>query len=116
MSTPTEGYCLRIYIGESDKKDGMPLHEWLVGKAKGCGIAGATVFRGTLGFGAHSHIRSAKLFDLSVDLPIVVEIVDEKEKLDAFMAIVDINVEEGLATMQKVEVHFYRARKGKSQG
>ncbi|TMQ69693.1 MAG: DUF190 domain-containing protein [Candidatus Eisenbacteria bacterium] len=104
-----EGHLLRIYVGESDKHDGRPLYEWLVREARERGLAGATVLRGIQGFGAHSRMHTAKILRLSEDLPIVVEIVDTKEKIDAFMPIVDRVIGEGLATLERVEVRFYRA-------
>lgn len=106
---PKDGKLLRIFIGESDKREGVPLYEWLVRKAREQGLAGATVLRGLEGFGAHSRLHTAKLLRLSSDLPIVVEIVDTAEKIEAFLLIVDEAVEEGLATVERVEVHLYRS-------
>ena len=106
---PEEGYLLRIFIGESDKHEGKPLYEWLVLKAREAGLAGATVLRGIEGFGAHSRLHTAKILRLSEDLPIVVEIVDAREKIDAFMPTVDHAITEGLATLERVTVHFYRS-------
>lgn len=106
---PTEGHLLRIFIGEGDKKDGVPLYEWIVRKVKENGIAGATVLRGIEGFGAHSRIHAAKLLDLSIDLPIVIEIVDSLEKIEAFMPLVDEAIKEGLVTLEKVQIRLYRA-------
>ncbi len=106
---PEQGHLLRIFIGESDKHQGVPLYEWLVKEAKKLGLAGATVTRGIEGFGAHSRIHSAKILDLSTDLPIIVEIVDELEKIEKFLPIVDDAVKEGLATVEKVHIRFYRA-------
>ena len=108
MMLPREGRLLRIYIGESDRHEGMPLHEWIVRRAREHGLAGATVLRGLEGFGAHSRLHTAKILRLSADLPIVVEIVDTVDKIAAFMPVVDGAVAEGLATLEKVEVHFYR--------
>ena len=108
MILPREGRLLRIYIGESDRHEGMPLHEWIVRRAREHGLAGATVLRGLEGFGAHSRLHTAKILRLSADLPIVVEIVDTTEKIEAFMAIVDDAVREGLATLEPVEVRLYR--------
>lgn len=106
---PEEGYLLRIFIGESDKHEGKPLYEWLVLKAREAGLAGATVLRGIEGFGAHSRLHTAKILRLSEDLPIVVEIVDAKGKIDAFMPTVDHAITEGLATLERVTVNFYRS-------
>ena len=108
MTLPREGRLLRIFIGESDRHENLPLHEWLVRKARENGLAGATVLRGLEGFGANSRLHTAKILRLSSDLPIVVEIVDTTEKIEAFMAIVDDAVREGLATLEPVEVRLYR--------
>jgi uncharacterized protein len=108
MMTPGEGRLLRIFLGESDKHEGRPLYEWLVLKAREAGLAGATVLRGIEGFGAHSRLHTAKILRLSEDLPIVVEIVDLAEKIEAFLPTVDGAVGEGLATVEKVDVRFYR--------
>lgn len=106
-----QGHLLRIYLGESDRHEGMPLYEWLVRKAKEKGLSGATILRGVEGFGARSRIRSARPLDLSTDLPIIVEIVDTLEKIDNFMPTVDETVKEGLATIEKVTIRFYRTGK-----
>lgn len=108
---PKEGQLLRIFIGESDKHGGLPLYEWLVRKAREGHMAGATVFRGLQGFGAHSRMHTAKILRLSQDLPIVIEIVDTKEKIQSFLETVDAVVDEGIATLEDVHVHFYRAGK-----
>lgn len=109
MELPKQGKLLRIFIGESDRYDGMPLYEWLVREARQQGLAGATVLRGLEGFGAHSRLHTAKILRLSADLPIVVEIVDAGDKIDAFLRSTDHAIGEGLATLEKVEVHFYRS-------
>jgi hypothetical protein len=111
MELPEEGSLLRIFIGESDRHEGKPLYEWLVLKAREQGLAGATVLRGMLGFGAHSRMHSFKIERLSEDMPIIVEFVDEREKLEAFLALVDHAIIEGLATLEKAYVHFYRPGK-----
>lgn len=108
MMTPGEGRLLRIFVGESDKHAGRPLYEWLVLKAREAGLAGATVLRGIEGFGAHSRLHTAKILRLSEDLPIVVEIVDLAEKIEGFLPTVDAAIGEGLATVEKVDVRFYR--------
>jgi hypothetical protein len=105
---PTEGYLLRIFIGESDRRGGQPLYEWLVLKAREEGLAGATVLRGLMGFGAHSRLHTFKIERLSEDLPIVVEVVDSRDKLEKFLAQIDGEIAEGLATLEKAEVRFYR--------
>jgi len=109
MSLPKYGKLLRIFIGESDKHDGVPLYEWIVREAREQGLAGATVLRGLEGYGAHSRLHTAKILRLSTDLPIVVEIVDTEEKIEAFLVAIDHAIGEGLATLEKVEVHFYRS-------
>ena len=108
MVLPKEGVLLRIFVGEDDRCEGRPLYEWLVLKAREHGLAGATVLRGMEGFGAHSRLHTARVLRMSADLPVVVEIVDTGEKIDAFMPVVDGAVEEGLATLEKVEIRLYR--------
>lgn len=109
MTLPKQGKLLRIFLGESDKHEGAPLYEWIVLKAREHGLAGATVLRGLEGFGAHSRLHTAKILRLSADLPIVVEIVDTEEKIEAFLPAIDDAICEGLATLEKVEVRFYRS-------
>lgn len=109
---PKEGHLLRIFVGESDRHEGLPLYEWLVRQARERGLAGATVLRGLEGFGAHSRLHTAKILRLSSDLPIVVEFVDTIEKIEAFLPVVDGAVQEGLATLERVEVRFYRSGPG----
>jgi len=110
---PQDGYLLRIFIGESDKINGKPLYEWLVTQAKARGIAGATVLRGMMGFGAHSRvIHTFKVERLSEDLPIVVEMVDSQEKIEAFLDFAEKEIKRGmLATVEKVQVRVYRGGK-----
>lgn len=105
-----EGQLLRIFIGESDRHEGMPLHQWIVQQARAHGLAGATVLRGLEGFGAHSRVHTARILRLSTDLPLVVEIVDRRDRIEAFLQVVDAAVHEGLATVENVQVRFYRAR------
>lgn len=109
MTLPKSGKLLRIFIGESDQHEGMPLYEWIVRRARESGLAGATVLRGLEGYGAHSRLHTAKILRLSSDLPIVIEIVDTEEKIEAFLPIIDDAVDEGLATVERVEVRFYRS-------
>ena len=109
MKIPEDGYLLRIFIGEGDRWHGQPLYEALTLKAREMGVAGATVLRGVMGFGAKSHLHTAKLLRLSEDLPMVIEIVDQREKLDAFMPHVDEMVRDGLVTLEPVQVIHYRA-------
>ncbi|MBI1949888.1 MAG: DUF190 domain-containing protein [Acidobacteria bacterium] len=109
MMLPEEGHLLRIFVGESDKHGGVPLYEWIVRQARERGLAGATVLRGVEGFGAHSRLHTAKILRLSADLPIVIEIVDSKEKVEAFLPVVDAAIPEGLATLEKVQIRLYRS-------
>lgn len=109
MMLPQEGCLLRIFIGESDKHDGKLLYEWIVLRAREHGLAGATVLRGTMGFGANSHIHTAKILRLSEDLPIVVELVDTRVKLEAFLAGIEGAIGAGLVTIEKAEIRFYRS-------
>ncbi len=109
MMLPEQGHLLRIFIGESDRHQGRPLYEWLVLAARERGLAGATVTRGIEGFGAHSRLHTAKILRLSEDLPVVVEIVDTQEKIEAFLPVIDAAIQEGLATVEKVNVRLYRS-------
>jgi PII-like signaling protein len=113
---PEMGHLLRIFIGESDQHEGVPLYEWIVRAAKKEGLAGATVLRGLEGFGAHSRVHKARLLSLSADLPIVVEIVDERDKIEAFLPLIDAAIHEGLVTIEKVEIRFYRSGTGQQKG
>lgn len=109
MKIPQDGCLLRIFIGESDQWHGTPLYEAIVMKARELHLAGATVLRGPMGFGANSRLHTAKILRLSEDLPMVVEIVDAKEKIDELMPHVDEMVQEGLVTLERVQVIKYRA-------
>ena len=109
MKLPGDAELLRIFIGESDKHEGRPLYERIVEIAREQGLAGATVLRGTYGFGAHSRLHSAKILRLSEDLPMVVEIVDRPDRIEAFLPILDGMITEGLITLEKVRVLAYRA-------
>ena len=112
MQLPEEGYLLRIFIGESDKHEGKPLYEWLVLKAREQGLAGATVLRGVMGFGANTRvIHTFKIEQLSVDMPMVVEVVDIKEKLELFLETIDQHIGAGLFTLEKAQIRFYKADK-----
>jgi PII-like signaling protein len=103
-----QGAQLRVFVGESDTWQGRPLHEAIVAAAKESGLAGATVLRGILGFGANSRIHSSHILRLSEDLPLVVEIVDREDRVREFLPALDAMVKEGLATLERVEVVFYR--------
>ena len=107
---PTEGKLLRIFVGESDRWDGRPLYEAIVLEARKRGLAGATVIKGFMGYGAHSRIHTAKLLELSQDLPIIVEIVDAVEKIEAVMPDLEKMVGDGLITIERAEVLLYRSR------
>ena len=108
MKLPEEGMLLRIFIGESDRVHGKSLYEQIVLKARELGLAGATVVRGVMGFGASSRMHSAKILRLSEDLPVVVELVDTEENLNRLMPFIDENVMEGLVTMENARVIKYR--------
>ena len=109
MMLPAEGFLLRIFIGESDRHNGKLLYEWIVIKAREEGLAGATVMRGMMGFGAHSRMHTFKIERLSQDLPIIIEIVDTREKLEKFLSLIDNEIDEGMATLEKAQIHFYRS-------
>jgi uncharacterized protein len=109
MKVPQDGYLLRIFIGESDQWHGKPLYEAIVLKARELHLAGATVLRGPMGFGANSRLHTTKILRLSEDLPMVIEIIDAKEKIDELMLHIDEMVQEGLVTLERVEVIRYRA-------
>jgi PII-like signaling protein len=112
MHLPEEGYLLRIFIGEADKHAGKPLYEWIVLQARQQELAGATVLRGMMGFGANTRmIHTFKIERLSEDMPIVVEIVDTKEKLEAFLNSIDEHIQAGLVTLEKAQIRFYKADK-----
>lgn len=108
MKLPEEGMLLRIFIGESDSFQGKALYEQIVLKARELNLAGATVIRGLMGFGADSRMHTAKLLRLSEDLPVIIEIVDTEEKLNTLLPFLDEVVKEGLITLEKVRVIKYR--------
>lgn len=109
MKFPLEGTLLRIFIGESDTLQGKPLYEAIVLKARELNLAGATVLRGIMGFGAASRIHTSKVLVLSEDMPIVVEIVDTADEIEKLIPFLDEHVTEGLITMEKVKVIKYRS-------
>src|SRR5689334_17730896 len=115
MHLDRDSKLLRIFIGELDKSGNTPLYEALVFAAKKQGIAGATVLRGILSYGASSRIHTAKLLDLSMDLPIVVEIVDHQDKIEQFLETANKLIEEAgcgaLITVEKAEVIYYKSKK-----
>jgi uncharacterized protein len=112
MKIPEDGYLLRVFVGESDKHGHIPLYEAIILKARETGLAGATVLRGVMGFGRHSVMHTAKILRLSEDLPMIVEIVDSLEKIEAFLSILDTMVPEGLVTLEQVRVIHYRSNNG----
>ena len=111
MKIPTEGKLLRVFIGEADKWEGKPLYEEIVLLARKEGMAGATVVRGSMGFGCKSRMHTAKLLELSSDLPIIIEMVDSEENISRFIPHLDEMVKEGLVTLEKANVVMYRAEK-----
>jgi uncharacterized protein len=112
MKISEEGQLLRIFIGESDRWHGKPLYEAIILKAREMGLAGATMLRGLMGFGAASRIHTAKILRLSQDMPIVIEIVDSADKIDLLLPIVDEMVQEGMVTVERVRVIQYRHKPG----
>jgi PII-like signaling protein len=108
MKLPAEAKLLRIFIGEADKFEGKPLYEAIVNLAREKGMAGATVLRGLMGFGADSKMHTAKILRLSEDLPMVIEIVDKPEKIEALLPELDKMIEEGMVTFERVDVIAYR--------
>ena len=110
MKLEGEGTLLRIFIGELDKWHHQPLYEAIVLRARELGLAGATVLRGPMGFGAHSRLHAAKILRLSEDLPVIIEIVDKEERIHAFLPELDAMVGDGLVTLEKVRVITYRAK------
>lgn len=111
MNLPEEGCLLRVFIGESDKKDKIPLYEWIIRRAKQEGIAGATVLRGIEGYGGHNEIHTAKILQLSTNLPIIIELIDTLEKIDAFMPILEDVLEGGLVLQEKAKIRLFREKK-----
>jgi len=116
MKITGQGLLLRIYIGESDRWHGRPLYEAIVLAAREAGLAGATVMRGVEGFGAHSRVHTAKVLRLSEDLPLLIEIVDQEERIRAFLPTCDQMIGEGLITLEKVEVLKYSPGEQRADG
>ena len=110
MKLEGEGQLVRIFIGENDRWHGRPLYEAIVSRAREAGLAGATVLRGLMGFGAKSRIHTAKVLRLSEDLPIVVEIVDASERIDAFLPKLEPLLGGCLVTLERAEVLVYRSK------
>jgi hypothetical protein len=109
MQIPKDAVLLRIFLGESDRWEHKPLYEAIVLKAREMHMAGATVLRGPMGFGKTSHLHTAKILRLSMDLPLIIEIVDSEEKINAFLPVLDTMMGGGLVTLEKVKVVHYRA-------
>jgi PII-like signaling protein len=107
MQIPQDAALLRIFIGEADRHDGRPLGEAIVLKAREQKLAGATMLRGPMGFGHSSHLHTSKILRLSEDLPVVIEIVDGQDKIDAFLPVLDGMIGSGLVTIEKVKVLRY---------
>ena len=109
MHLPHDAVLLRVFIGESDRWEHRPLFEAIVLKAREMHLAGATVLRGPMGFGKSSRLHTAKILRLSMDLPLVIEIVDSEEKIQTFLPVLDEMMKAGLVTLEKVRVISYRA-------
>lgn len=112
MQIPEDAQLLRIFIGEADKQGRRPLYEAIVKAAREAHLAGATMLRGSLGFGKSSHIHTEKILQLSMDLPVVIEIVDSEEKIQSFLPTLDslLAAVGALVTLEKIKVLHYRAR------
>ena len=109
MDLPQEGHLLRIIIGESSRHEGMPLYEWIVIRVREQGVAGATVVRGMMGYGANSRIKTTSILRLSEDLPVIIEMVDTKEMLEEFLEIVNpVLANKGLVTFEKMNIRMCR--------
>jgi uncharacterized protein len=112
MQIPNDAVQLRIFLGESDRWEHKPLYEAIVLAAREMQLAGATVLRGPMGFGKSSHLHAAKILRLSMDLPLVIEIVDSEEKINSFLSTLDKMIGGGLVTLEKVKVLHYRSGDG----
>ncbi|MEX0696666.1 MAG: DUF190 domain-containing protein [Dongiaceae bacterium] len=107
MQIPEAAVLLRVFLGENDRHEGRPLHEAIVLKAREMHLAGATVLRGSIGYGKSSRLHTTKILRLSEDLPLVIEIVDSEEGIDAFLPVLDGMIRGGLVTLEKVRVVRY---------
>ncbi len=116
MQIPTEGTLLRVHVGEDDRWHGKPLYEAIVLKARELHLAGATVLRGPMGFGKGSRIHTAKVLRLANDLPIVIEIVDSREKIEELLPHLDEMMQGGLVTLERVQVLNYHGKADRDQG
>ncbi len=110
MEILQDAVLLRIFIGESDRWQHQPLYEAIVLKAREMHLGGATVVRGQMGFGKTSRLHTAKILNLSTDLPLIIEIVDSQEKIDSFLPVLDGMISGGLVTLEKVKVLHYRGQ------
>jgi len=113
MQIPQDAMLLRIFIGESDRWQHQPLYEAIVLKARETHLAGATVLRGPMGFGKSSRLHTSKILRLSMDLPLIIEIVDSEEKIRAFLPVLDGMIVGGLVTLEKTQVIHYRGTEPK---
>jgi len=111
-----EGKLLRVFVGESDTWHGRPLYQAIVERVRAEGLAGATVIRGIEGFGADSHLHTSRILRLSEDLPVVIELVDTDERIDAVLPLLDEMVTEGMVTLERVHIVSYRASPPTSSG
>lgn len=116
MEVPEEAMLLRIFVGENHRWHHQPLYEAIVMKAREMHLAGATVLRGPIGFGARSHIHAAKILRLSQDLPMVIEIVESEEKINAFLPVLDEMIDSGLVTLERAKVIHYRSTRDDQAG
>jgi hypothetical protein len=107
MAETVPGQLLRIYVTEDVRHESLPLYEWIIFKARAHGLAGVTVLRAMEGFGAHKRLHTAKVLRLSLDLPVVIEIVDTREKIDAFIPVVDGVLTECVVTVEDVEIRIF---------
>lgn len=107
LEMPENGCMLRVFIGESDRAHGKALYEWIVLQAREKGLRGATVLRGILGYGANSHLQYFRVTRLSTDLPVVIELVDQRPRLEAFLRSIQEQITDGLVIMQDVQVYCY---------
>lgn len=109
MKFEGSGKLLRVFVGESDRHGAQPLYTAIVERARHEGLRGATVFKGIEGFGGHSVVHAARVFDLSTDLPVLIEIVDDEEAIARFLPVLDEMVAEGLITLESVQVIRYKS-------
>lgn len=110
MENVEDGTLLRVFVGEDDDHDGRPLYEAIVLALREHGLAGATVFRGIMGYGRSSALHTAKVLRLSEDLPIVIECVDRRENVERILPVLDEMIDEGLVTLEKTDIRIYRGR------